>query len=385
MPPATITSAYLLAEDETTLALDRKVLRRLGVTNTVFFTSGRKALDHLGISASPANPADGPAYAAGAEILILAERLADMSGLQFLAHVRASARNAAMPAILLVSNAGNVSAHAARSSGSCAVLARPYSPEQAEEALRLATRPEYRAAPLVLPPSLAGNDKARNAGTGETPLLRREVRPQEAPPGKTALREGIKALQRDDPSAAELFLRGSYDADPGSVETCLALSKLYAFLHKENAELAWLCRAGVLCLKRGEHTRARGLFSRLPRGRAGQTPLLAEAGLALRDGEIKAAALAFLEAHRLDPSQQLHALIGRTCMFTPAPEEHMLELVKALGNAGHGNTASKLRRRLLQPPKEEETEERSFLENFPLLHDIVSVAAHTFRTWRHAA
>ena len=383
------TTAYLLAEDDSSLALDRKVLRRLGITNMVFFSSGRKALDQLQMVASMAEAANGAAVSgpavSRADILIVAERLEDMTGLQFLSHVRAAGQNARIPALFLVSNAGSTVAIAARSSGSCAVLARPYSPEQAQDALRLAATPEHRAAPMVLPPSFINSFTARKDRSPDAPLLRRETKPKPAVPGEAALREGIKALQRGDTVAADRLLHGSYDAAPDRVETCLALSKLYAFLHKENMELMWLCRAGVICLKRGETHRAKELLARLPRGRAGQTPLLTEAGLVLQAGEAKAAALAFLEAHRLDPSQQLHALIGRTCMFTPAPEEHMRELVRALGNAGHSATASKLHWRLLQPPKEEEATERSFLENFPLLHDIVSVATYTFKTWRHAA
>lgn len=378
-------TAYLLAEDDSGLALDRKVLRRLGVTNMIFFASGRKALNQLHSNASIENAAHGFAVSPDVDILVVAERLEDMTGLQFLSHVRAASQNARIPALFLVSNPGSGTALAARASGSCAVLARPYSPEQAEEALQLATMPENRSAPMVLPPSFANTFTPRKERTSETPLLRRNAPQKLTAPGEVALREGIKALQRGDTAAAENLLHGSYNADPGRVETCLALSKLYTFLHNENMELMWLCRAGVLCLKRGDTFRARDLFARLPRGKAGHAPLLTEAGLALQAGEAKAAALAFLEAHRLDPAQQLHALIGRTCMFTPAPEEHMRELIGALKTVGHSATASKLHWRLLQPPKEEETEARSFLHNFPLLHDIVSVAAHTFKTWRHAA
>ncbi|CAK7063659.1 MAG: hypothetical protein DELT_01541 [Desulfovibrio sp.] len=389
MPSSSIT-AYLLAEDESALALDRKVLRRLGVTTMVFFSSGRKALDELHACVSAKQAANGPGIAPGtgtlADILIVAERLADMTGVQFLSHARASAHAAAIPALLLVSNAQSSVAVAARASSSCVVLGRPYSPEQAQEALRMAFLPENRITPMILPPSFSNTFTPRGTRQNEAPLLRRNAPAKVTTvPGERALQEGLAALQRGDLTAASTLLRGSYDADPGRVETCLAISKLYSFLHKGKEEMAWLCRAAVLCLKRNEITRAKNLLARLPRGKEGQGYLLAEAGLVLQAGEAKAAALAFLEAHRLDPSQQLHALIGRTCMFTPAPEEHMRELVRALNGSGHSATASKLNWRLLQPPKEEETSRHSFLENFPLLYDIVSVATHTFKAWRHAA
>ena len=383
MAPFPAITALLLAEDESCLALDRKMLRRLGVSQMQFFASGRKALDHLQALASANGPDGAPVPV---DMLICNERLADMTGLRFLSHVRSMSGLAGLPALFLVSNGDSTVAIAARATKSCAVLARPYTMDQAETALSLAAQPEARHAPLVLPASFVDRfAPGAPAGEGREPLLKRSAAKSSKAPGETALQEGLSALQRGDAVAADRLLHGSYQTDPGRVETCLALSRLYAFLHKEKEELMWLCRAGVLCLKRGEKARAGNILSRLPRGKIGQDPLLIEAGLALQEGEAKAAALSFLEAHKLDPSRPLHALIGRTCMFTPAPEEHMRELVQALSRAGHHATAGKLHWRLLQPPKEEDAADSGFLANFPLLQDIVSVAAHTFKTWRHAA
>lgn len=408
----TAISAFLLAEDESCLALDRKVLRRLGVVQTQFFASGRKALDHMHAAASAAAScaANGPATAFGvADMLICNERLADMTGMRFLSHVRSMPVMADIPALFLVGNGESATALAARATNSCAVLSRPYTLDQAEAALAFASRPEARHVPLVLPPSFIDRFGPRAMQNGTRPeetkfLLRRPIsqspspeisrpeisRPEISrkalqPPGEIALREGLAALGRGDAVTADKLLYGSYQVDPHNAEVCLALSKLSAFLHKEKEEFMWLCKAGVLCLKRGDKVRAAALLGRLPRGKAGQEPLLAEAGSALQEGEATAAALTFLEAHRLDPSKPLHALIGRTCMFTPAPEEHMRGLIQALSRVGHDATASKLHQRLLQPPKEDEERQYGFFDNFPLLHDIVSIASYTFKTWRTAA
>ncbi len=386
-------NAVLLAENESCLALDRKVLRRLGLTRTHFFCSGREALDHLraAAEASAVRVSNGPAFTPVPDLLICNERLADMTGLRFLSHVRSMPGITGIPALLFVGNGESTVAIAARATNSCAVLARPYTLDQAREAMHLATLPQARHAPLVLPPSFTDRFGPKTAASAhgssgqKAPLLKRPAPKREEHPGEIALREGLAALQRGDATAADRLLHGSYQVDPERVETCLALSKLNTFLHKEKEELLWLCRAGMLCLKRGDRSRAGNIFGRLPRGKTGQDPLLAETGLVLQAGEAKAAALGFLEAHRLDPSRPLHALIGRTCMFTPAPEEHMRELVQALSRIGHEATANKLHWRLLQPPREEEENSANFLDNFPLLQDIVSVAAYTFKTWRHAA
>lgn len=387
-------NALLLAEDEAGLALDRKVLRGLGVTQVQFFSSGRKALDFLQTSvcavemARAANGFDAPL---AVNMLVCNERLEDMTGLRFLSFVRSMQGISGIPALFLVSNDKSTVAMAARATNSCAVLARPYTADQANAALTAATLPEARHAPLVLPPSAVDrfgprfNAASEGGPARREPIIRHNRQSERENPGEKALREGLAALQRDDAAAAGTLLHASYQADPGRAETCLALSKLYGSMHKTKEELMWLCRAGVLCLKRGDKSRAGSILGRLPRGREGQAPLLAEASLALQEGEARAAALAFMEAHRLDPSRPLHALIGRICLFTPAPEEHMRELCRALSNTGHEATADKLRWRLLQTPREEEEARPGFLENFPLLYDILSVAAHTFKAWRHAA
>ena len=384
-----LTTAILLAEDESCLALDRKVLRRLGVSQSRFFSSGRKALDCLQLAANAisAGILNGPDITSGSvDILICNERLSDMTGMRFLSHVRSLPGMERIPILFLVSNAESPVALAAKATQSCSLLARPYTQDQAATALRTATLPEARHAPLALPPSFTDRfGPKRELQEKNVPILKRPPARPSGLPGKTALYEGLAALQRGDFATAESLLHGSYQADPDHVETSLALSKLYNVLYKEKEEMVWLCRAGVLCFKRGDKVRAGNIFSRLPRGRTGQAPLLAEAGLALQEGEAKAAALAFLEAHRLDPSQPLHTLIGRTCMFTPAPEEHMCDLVRALSRAGHDATASKLQWRLLPPAKEEEENHSGVLDRFPLLQDIVSVATHTFKTWRRAA
>ena len=395
----TIKTAIFLAEDENSLTLDRSVLRRLGVIQAQFFSSGRLALDYLRTITSASSAVavnDSVSICAPVDALVCNERLADMTGLRFLSHVRSLPNMAHIPALFLVGNRENATAIIARATNSCAVLARPYSPEQAHEALNFAAKPEVRQAPLVLPPSFAETfsphtrSQAPRQNTASLaqrdkrqPLINRQSQPK-LPLGETSLREGLVAMQRGDNIAAEKLLRSSYETDPGRIETCLALSRLHALLHREKEELMWLCRALTLCLKRGEKVRAESIIARLPCDRHGQESLLEEAGFLLQEGEAKTAALSFLEAHKLAPSRPLHTLISRTCMFTPAPEDRMRELIQALARSGHEATASKLHCRLFQPPKEDEEKTPGFLDNFPLLCDILSIASYTFKTWRHA-
>ncbi len=401
-------NALILAEDEALLSLDKQVLRRLGVVRPIFFASGRKALDHLSALAAKTKcrAAGEEAHAVCAEpvmdMLICHERLADMSGLQFLAHVRKTAGLTRIPALLLVSNGESPIARAAVACNSCAVLARPYTEKAAELALATATTPEALHAPLVLPPSFVESFGGQTRALGERPVLsplplskenrvkttaRQILKP--APVVESAesiFREGFAALRDGQWERAEKLLLKSYRLDSAHAETSLALSRVANEQGRDDDARIWLCRAGSAYLRANSRARAHDLFSRLPRGKNGQAPLLREAGAALEAGEVKAAALMFMEAHDLDPSVPLHAMISRACMFTPAPEEHIRGLIRALLDTGHASTAGRLQLRLLtnEASRGEEGKE-GFLSRFPVLHDILSVAGHTFKAWRTAA
>ncbi len=396
-------NALILAEDESLLEIDRKVLRRLGIARPLFFSSGRKALDHLATLAARAKcravgeDAGAAGVAPPADMLICHERLADMSGLQFLAYVRKTSDLARIPALLLVGDGKSVIARAAAACNSCAVLARPYTEDEARSALMIATLPESLHAPLVLPPSFGGGFGEKKRALGDRPTLsplplsagkpvRQTPQPAPAANAETLFRAGFAALQNAEWGRAEALLLRSHALDPAHAETCLALSRATGEQAREEDSRVWLCRAGAAYLRANARVRAQELFTRLPRGKSGQVPLLREAGAALQAGEVRAAALMFMEAHVLDPVAPLHALISRACLFTPAPEEHMRGLVKALAEAGHASTAGRLHSRLLRNgEREEESEENGFLTRFPVLHDILSVAGHTFKTWRTAA
>ena len=370
-------NAVFLAEDDTMPALDRKMLRISGVTQRAFFSSGKEALEYLTSKAQVSEPVS---------LLVCNERLADMTGLQFLAHVRSHPACSAIPLLFLTGNGRSPAAVAAAASQSCAVLARPYSPHAAESAVALAQKPHMQRAPLSLPPSFAdGAGKICRTDAGQAETAPRNL-PRRPLPGDLVLREGMAALQRNELETAAKFLNGAYAADPLRVETCLALAKL-AQLRMEDAHSSlWIARAALLCLRRNNTGKAREILSRLPRDKTGQAALLRAADEALQQGEIRAAALSFIEAQRLYPTQELHALVSRTCMFTATPDEHMQELVKAMASSGHEATAARLHTRLLQKPRLEEAhDEDSFLSRFPVLHTIVTVAAHTFKAWRYAA
>ncbi len=403
----------LLAEHESLVAVDRAALRRLGAGRVRLLSQGQEALRLLRDARAEFPPVG---------MLVCHERLADMSGLAFLQALRQDPALASLPLVLLTGHKESEIARKARAFGGCALLARPYTQDDAAAALQEATgkvglirvAPElsteafveasvqvpaqvFRAAAVPEAPAASGTvaDTRVVASAPQASVPLRAPARAGIPAGDGSLGSGAEAFFRrgleimrqgeDAPGARKALLR-AYEMDPLHAEACLALSKNSKALGLEQESRTWLCRAGVACLRRHEPLRAHDIFSKLPRARGEGNPLLPEAITLLREGESRAAAFALLEAHALEPEQPLHALVSRATLFTDAPEEAMRSLCKALAGAGYNSTARGLQNRLLSSPlPREDSEAAGFWDRFPVLRDIVSVASFTFSAWKHAA
>lgn len=394
MPP--VANVLLLAEDESLVSVDRAVLRRLGVARVRFLSRGQDALRVLKSMGREFPPLD---------MVICHERLADMTGFAFLQSLRQDSALRDLPLVLLAGNRESALARNALAFGGCALLARPYTQDEALAALGQArsresvvisgsstqavpAKTEVQRIPVeaaISVPSFVEKTTGRS-NSGKLLELGAERGPQAGSRAELFFRHGIKAMRDEDLAVAEKALKRAFELDPLHAEACLALSKVNKNLGLEKESQGWLCRAGVACLRRHEPGRAHDIFSRLPRVKDSSNPLLSEATRLLQEGEAKAAAFAFLEAQALEPERPLHSLIGRASLFTPAPEEAMRSLCRALARAGYESTARSLQHRLFPDmPLRKETQPSVFWDRFPMLRDIVSVASFTFSAWKQAA
>ena len=402
-----IANALLLAEDESLVSVDRAVLRRLGVTRVRFLSRGRDALHVLKSLGQEFPPLD---------MIICHERLADMTGFAFLQSLRQDSALRDLPMLLLAGNRESALARNALAFGGCALLARPYTQDEALAALRQAQSSKGVAASLPLVqtvpvetatrrvpakvaqqvfsvPEFVENGlpvpvekKTHSPGFDTTFELAAERSSQDGSRAELFFRHGLKAMREEDLAGAEKALKRAFALDPCHAEACLALSKVNKNMGLEKESQTWLCRSGVACLRRHEPGRAHDIFSRLPRVKDGANPLLPEATRLLQEGEAKAAAFAFLEAQTLEPERPLHSLIGRASLFTDAPEEAMRSLCRALAREGYESTARNLQHRLFSDmPLKKEAQSSPFWDRFPVLRDIVSVASFTFSAWKQAA
>ncbi|MDR2077101.1 MAG: hypothetical protein LBP61_09285 [Desulfovibrio sp.] len=109
-------------------------------------------------------------------------------------------------------------------------------------------------------------------------------------------------------------------------------------------------------------------------------------GLArLEADDAKAAARFFLDLCQTLPGARLHTVLARACQLTEKPEDNLRRLCAAFESLGRGETAGKLRRRLLRqadPPREEDAP--SWLDRFPRIKEVAGVASFTVQAWRLA-
>lgn len=364
-------------------AVERAVFRRLGVSRVQRLHSGRDALALLAASSGTT----GSQGALRPGLIVCEERLEDMNGIEFLCQLRSLPDLAGMPVVFLSGSDGPLT-RGAENSGSCAVLRRPYTRDDVNRAFAAAFAPACLRAPLPLPEMLIPRE-------GLMPKPARPVQPDQslqpgrpvhtgAPHERDLFQAGFAALREGDVERARALLTRCHAWDATHAEACLALARLFAGENNQEEAVSWLARAGIALYRRGDSRKASEVLSRLPGGERGVNTLLTEIARILRDEEYLVAARLFIEARRITPQTPLHSMVGRCCLFTPAPQKTLHGICAALERLGHDSTAARLRLRLEAPDYETPPRRENFLERFPLLYDIVSVASFTYGAWKRA-
>ena len=116
-----------------------------------------------------------------------------------------------------------------------------------------------------------------------------------------------------------------------------------------------------------------------------QNPLYLTAHSLLKEGDIQHAATAYVYGEELSPSILLHQQVSRACAFTTAPQQTVKFLCKELFIQGHKEKAKFLYKRIVGPSvrRPVETQEKAhWLQSFPRLYEVVSVAKYAYQTYQ---
>ena len=355
-----------LSRGESSVRMDTALLRTLGITAVAHMDDPHKAvsalcqvLDRAHSDASVPTPD-----------LVLCDTL--VGGESSMVFLHLAAEHPALCNLPYLLFSGTPSQTAVLQDAGLCTLERPFTQAQLREHLLAATGPKR----LPLQKSLL-------------PTRRKSPRPAHTtPPVVTTSDMYAKALllwQRQDYAGAEqLFLKVLARQDD-HIEACLGLASLHRARTNEAEAQRYILRAATASLRRNRPEQATYIAESLPESMRTGNLFAYEALYRLDAGEYRAAAHGFLEAAAHQPGLPLHGIMARACQFTTNPEASLGKISDALELMGQGTTAHALRHRLLSSHETQQQDPPpTWLDNFPLLKEAVSVASYTTRAWRHA-
>lgn len=316
-------------------SVDREFMRRAGVTRARTFYASRPALEYL--------------REHGAELVILGDRLDDMSGLEFLRRMRDDRALAVTPVLFTSQDSSQEAILDAAAAGCSGYLVRPYSARSLAQNLIRARR---------------GVEHTR-AGHEAVERARQALRQQR--PDKAV--SELDALTTDNTVARKLYETGCdhlgakrFDEAIDAFQRAVAVDRLFAEAHLGLSE-AWKAKGfphkarlhaekAAQCYARMErHAEAKRIWVDVLKATPpGGKPLLETSDRLVRSGLLVEAAHAAAKAVRDGDGSEVMARLKRACHFTTDPEATARQLADALAAQPGMPGAEDIMRRLLGEP-----------------------------------
>lgn len=359
----------LLGEAEELVYIDRKMLGMCGVKRSVFSSRGIKTarlLSNLPKSRQPA--------------FVFCTGLADMDSLRFLELIRLHPELANLPVVLVMSQLSpQVIAETSRL-GSCALLARPYTQEEIENAILSAGKQKSRLEPCPDSSMFEQTLKSMDIGVEKNKYARSE-KSHKANPDVSQLVHGKSLLrQKKYQQATVAFM--SY-LDVGKIQRGTALhgmSEANAALGFMDKSQIYLQQAAVAYIEEEDFMTARTLFAKIAKDNnstLNENPLYQAGCRLIKQGRFMPAAQAFMQGQVLTPTISFQTHAARACQFANDPEYSAEELCWHVEKR-NPSLGRQLRGYLLTPEKKElEKEPPSGL--WGLLSEVIEVARYTAR------
>ncbi len=364
--------------------MDMKHLREAGVTHSARAVTSADAMAFLEKERARATQKPGYPAPNAVDIVVCDEQLESSPASVFLYELAQHPDLRGQPVLVLA--ASEKSARLLRLAQVC-VLERPYTQEQLTAALQKAMSPmRVRLCPKLF-------IEAEKQGLSITSKAR-SAKPLGDPKPLTTsdwYEKGADCLKRQDYCEARKAFTTVLERREDHLEACLGLARICQIEGNLEGVRGFLLRAAAGCLRNEDDARAAHIAAMLPYHMRGNI-LVQEAALRMRSGEYRAAALGFLKAaEQKKPEQSLNNLVARACLLTDTPEQCMRELCAALAGLGHTLTAKTLHRRLLEYPQvkfdeqdERQTNTPAWLDKYPRLREVVSVASFAAWAWKQA-
>lgn len=299
---ASDSSVMLLCRSERLAAVDRRILRDIGIEPAWSLTSGEEAARMLAAIAS--------VRAAGLpDVVICHQELEDMEGDAFCSLIRLHPRLMALPVLLLTGNDDEAQQLLALGCGAAALLARPYSQDDMRETLVALTILSRRKAALFQGERAAAAHDFDAALNAYTPLLR----PERA--AEDYFRAGMRCLEKEQWRPAITLFQRALQAEQLRAEAELGVAAAYRGRGDAGRSQAWLARAAESFARARRWDRARSAYIRLRQDHPhAKNPVLAEAQRLLREGDPEGAADALAAVHDLTPPEVIGEKMSQACL-----------------------------------------------------------------------
>lgn len=358
--------AIFVSRSESSVRMDAKSLRGLGVSNIIHMTNIDEAIGLL----EKENDLD---------IIVCEEQLDATPASVFLYALARHPSLRGMPVLVLASN--SKSARLLRMVG-VTVLERPYTVDQLTEKLQKVMSPKR------MPLQAKAFEKAAQHGLVLTPRQRTApvAQVQRSVPlmNSDLYQKGVTHLKRQEYEPAKQAFNSVLERQEDHLEACLGLARAYQAEHNMVEVRKILVKAAAICLRKGDRIRAGHIATMLPQHMRSNI-FASEALIRMQDGQFRAAALSFLEAANSQSETPLHRMVARACLLTSSPEDYMRKLCDSMERVGHGLTAKALRTRLLNYPEfKGSARAHSWLDRYPRLKEAVSVASYAAWAWKQA-
>jgi CheY-like chemotaxis protein len=372
------TRVLFLARSESSVKMDERALRALGVSSFVrYAASSSSALQILAKECRPTAVEELQNPDGATDLVVCDEQLGDAPATVFLYAMAKDPVLRRQPVLVLSSSPA--STRGLRAAG-VYVLERPYTPRDLARMVQKALSPLRR----VLRP-----DIFERAAQRKDLALRPKKTPRDRTPDPGPMttsdwfRKGQEHLEANNLAAAgEAFAR-VLRRQEDHAGACLGMARVCRARKDRRGMRRALIRAAAAYARQGDRARADAIVAVLPES-VRDNLFLHEAIAFMEEGEYRPAALSFLDAGRENPGNPLHRVISRACLLMPKPEESMAKLCDAYAGLGHQDTAHVLRRRLLSYVPYEEQGASSWLDRYPGLKEAVSVVGYAAWAWRQA-
>ena len=336
MPVHPCNQQLLLLEDsESSLSLDKRIIKEAGFNNITVMTSGLEACKKLaGLAESQIIP----------DIVVCNCRLEDIDGEQFCAIIRQHPRLLGLPILLIMPNESEAVQLKALGCGASALLGRPFSVQTLRDILNRLLVDNNKLEALRKGANLADTANFDSALASYGILLRNSRSPEDY------FKAGMRLLEENRYNIAIDMFQRALQAIKIKGEAELGIAVAYKGKGDNQRYHAWLMRSAETFVRAKRWHDARTTFGKILQEKTThRNPFVIEANRLIREGDYKTAAKTLAEGNPLVPSLKKAKLYANLCVGASDSRAMFHALQEELSHQGNsGGLVSEIRQSIIK-------------------------------------